>query len=593
MNPNFHPFVLPFLFGAIFLFVVLFGKFALWIKSLNKLQKRRALRNLISFKTLKAIWETIRESLLHVNIFKTNFVLGYMHFCFAFGWLMLIIMGKVEEVFSSGKIFTEPWLGIFFKFFEPVGEHYPLQKFFAFFMDLLLLFVLSGLLLALLKRAYSRIMGMKKITKHSKIDRTALVALWLIFPFRLLSESVTASIKGNGGFLTQTVGGWLSALPVEQMELPLWWGYSITLCIFFILMPFTRYMHIFTEVLLIFLRKWGVVEAFEKTGYTSIELNACSRCGICIDVCPLNSGAKIKDVQAVYFIRDIRQRALKEEIADNCLMCNRCTNACPVGIDQPKIREIYRKKRDFPNERHFDYIKVEPPESKQYEVIYFAGCMSHLTPGIVTSMQRIFEKAGVSYIFLDEEKNICCGRPLKQQGFLEQAYALMRKNGDLIRELDAKILVASCPICYNSFKNEYKLPVEVMHHTQYIDKLLKEKKLNLKKEVEQRIVYHDPCEISRGNDIYEPPRRIIESVATLVHAGQEKDDSFCCGGSLANAILTPEQMLAIRDEALNSLCINNPDVLATSCPLCKKSFQRENKSSVIIKDIAEIVAARM
>lgn len=593
MNPNYHPFVLPFLIGACIMFITLAGKFAVWIKNLDRRQKTKVFRNIISFKTLKAVWETIRESLLHVRIFKTNFVLGYMHFCLAFGWLMLIVMGKVEEIFASGKIFTEPWLGIFFKYFEPVGNHYPWQGFFVFLMDLLLLFVLSGLILAIVKRLYSRILGMKKTTNHSAVDRIALWALWLIFPLRLLAESLSASVKGNGGFLTQTIGNWLSTLPVEQMEVPAWWCYSIALCVFFIYMPFTRYMHIFTEMLLIFLRKWGVVESAERTGFTDIEMHACSRCGICIDVCPLNSGANIKEVQAVYFIRTARYKKLETETADNCLMCNRCAAACPVGLEQAKIREIHRRKEEIEGAHYYDYIKMQPQETTEPEVIYFAGCMSHLTPGIIDSMRKIFDEADVSYLFLDEEKGICCGRPLKQQGFLEQARTLMRKNTELIHKSKAKLLVTSCPICYNSFTSEYDLSIPVLHHTQYIEQLIRDGKLRVSRSSEKRIAYHDPCEISRGHDIYEAPRNIIKQLGKWVASGKEKGDSFCCGGSLANTVLSPEQMIGIRNEAFDSLCVNDPEILVTSCPLCKKSFQRGDTSGVEIKDIAEITTEHL
>jgi Fe-S oxidoreductase len=594
MNPNFNPFILPFLIGASIMGVVLISKFVIWLKNLNKKQRGQLLRNIMSFKTLKAIWEIIRESLLHVNIFKTNFALGYMHFCFAFGWLMLIIMGKMEEIFSSGKIFTEPWLGIFFKYFEPAGDNnYPLQGYFLFVMDLLLLFVLSGLLLALVKRTYSRTMGMKKTTNHSIIDRIALTALWFIFPCRLLAESATVSIKGNGSFLTGMVGNWLSGLPVEQMELPMWWIYSSALCVFFVLMPFTRYMHIFTEVLLIFLRKWGVVEAPEHTGYTNIELNACSRCGICLDVCPLNSAAGINDIQAVYFIRATRRRTLKEEIADNCLLCNRCSKACPVGIEQSAIREIHRKKEGFKKDNYYEYLKITPKKDDLKKVIYFAGCMSHLTPGIIIAMRQIFDRAGVQYIFLDKEKNICCGRPLKQQGFLEQAKSVIRKNTNLINSMGADFLVTSCPICYNSFSKEHNLSIPVMHHTQYIEQLLCDGRITIEKDTTQRIVYHDPCEISRGHDIYEAPRNILTQAGLLIPAAQERDDSFCCGGSLGNTVLSPEQITVIRDQALDSLCTNQPDIIVTSCPLCKKSFQRGGKSSVEVKDVAEVVSQQL
>lgn len=597
MEPNtFHPFVLPFLIGAIFLFGIIIWKYVSWILNFSKKQRRYVLKNIISFRTLKAIWEAVRECLFHRNIFKTNLILGYMHFSFAFGWLMLIIMGKVEEIAASGKVFTEPWLGIFFKYFEDTTHDFPFKEGFVFIMDLLLLFVLSGVILAFIKRLYSRFLGMKKTTKHTKVDRIALISLWLIFPMRLFAESLTASIKLNGGFLTQTLGNWLSFLPVEDLLLPAWWIYSFSLGIFFIFMPFTRYMHIFTEMLLVFFRKWGVVEEDGRTGYTDFERNACSRCGICIDVCQLNTGAGIQSVQSVYFLRDTRTKHLDKKVVDNCLLCDRCVDACPVGLELTQIRRIYRYKKEFAGKDYYTFLQPEklkrdtdPPK----KILYFAGCMTHLTPGIISSMKKIFEVSGQEFHFLDEEKNLCCGKPLKQQGFLEQAQTLIQKNRALIYSYDADILVTSCPICYNSFMEDYNLKLKVMHHTQYINMLIESGKITLPETSGQNFSYHDPCEISRGHDLYEEPRNILSRIGILQTGNAEKSKTMCCGGSLGNTVINPGEVKEISRETLKNLTSSQPDILVTSCPLCKKTFSRSSSSDIVIKDIAEVVASHI
>ena len=103
-------------------------------------------------------------------------------------------------------------------------------------------------------------MGMKRTTRHVFVDRVALTSLWLIFPLRLTAESLTAAIKHNGGFLTGTLGdliaSGMSATAVADLNAAAWWAYSFALAAFFIAMPFSRYMHIFTEVPLIFLRRY-------------------------------------------------------------------------------------------------------------------------------------------------------------------------------------------------------------------------------------------------------------------------------------------------------------------------------------------------
>ena len=99
---NFHPFVLPFTIGTIILFVILIALFVKWLLKMDKSQQIIALKNIISFKTIKAIWEAIRECLFHRNIFRTNPVLGYMHLSFAFGWF-LFFLNKTHTLPDGGK----------------------------------------------------------------------------------------------------------------------------------------------------------------------------------------------------------------------------------------------------------------------------------------------------------------------------------------------------------------------------------------------------------------------------------------------------------------------------------------------------------
>jgi Fe-S oxidoreductase len=583
----FHPFILPFLIGAYFLFAVILVKFVKWIWNIESEQKTRIVKSIFSLKTIYALWETFREALIHRNIYKRNPMLGYMHMSLAFGWFLLIVMGKVQSSLYFGQMDTRPWLGIFFNYFVPYPHDYFMAGQVSFLMDFFLLITLSGVFLAFFKRFRSKKLGMKKTTNHNLLDRITLTSLWGIFPSRLLAESVTSALTGNGDFLTGSLGNVFAYLPaIEYIELPLWWIYSICLGAFFICLPFSRYMHIATEVLLIFLRKWGVVLNDKKSGYTDIQLNACSRCGICIDVCQLNTSANINNVQSVYFVRDARYHHLTEKVANNCLMCGRCVEACPVGLDLTLMRRQFREKQEQADKPYYNY--AQPAKSpQQVDVVYFAGCMSHLTPSIILSMKKIFGKAGVNYWFMDEDKGLCCGRPLRQQGFTEQAKQLVEKNKALIASSGAKMLVTSCPICYKSFKDEYMLDIQVLHHSEFIENLLKTNKLTLNKS-DLELVFHDPCELGRGSGVYDQPRYVLQNVGNLKVMKSERENSLCCGASLANTAIGMDLQDKIRDEALAELTVANPDVLVTACPLCKKTFDHAHKTKVL--DIAEIVA---
>jgi Fe-S oxidoreductase len=201
-------------------------------------------------------------------------------------------------------------------------------------------------------------------------------------------------------------------------------------------------------------------------------------------------------------------------------------------------------------------------------------------------MKNIFEAVGQKYWHIDEEKTICCGRPLLQQGFEQQAKELRRKNTALIRGSNAILLITSCPICYQSFKKEYKLNIPVLHHTEYIEMCMKNKLLNLKKQ-NLKVAYHDPCELGRGCGVYQAPRNVLKGAALLTSVKNNKEKSFCCGFNLGNTAIDNESQKKIRDAALQNLLKNKPDVIATACPMCKKALM--HGSDFPVKDVAEII----
>ena len=596
-SDSFHLFVLPFVAGVFFLLVFSVWKYWRWIRGFDKLQRATIRKNIWTWRFLPAIWEAFREGLLHWRITKKNLLLGYMHRSLAFGWFLLIVVGAVQAklAYPGGHPI---WMAIFFNFFENFDNiDFPQAAFFANLMDALLLYVLSGLLLAMFKKVWSRPLGMKRTTRHTLMDRVAKMALWCIFPFRLLSEAVTSSLYGNGGFLVKWLGNLLSGLGLadEAFEITCWTLYSVALGTFFCLMPFSRYMHIFTEVFLVYFRQLGVHDSDRKTGYTMFELSACSRCGICIDGCPMNKELGIVNMQGVYMLQSIRNLELQknaEPLAENCLMCDRCVAECPVKLDLSKIRRQVRIKNKAAIDKKdgYGYLRTVQPFNSIGRVAYFGGCMSHLTPGITQAMETIFETAGQKYWFMDRDETICCGRPLLQQGFENQAFELRRKNTDMITASKATMLITSCPICYQSFKKEYNLPIPVMHHTEYINMLIESGRLKLRKD-DRRVAYHDPCELGRGCGIYDEPRNVLRATTTLLKTKEEREKSLCCGFNLGNPLLDIEQQTKIRNASRDNLLAVHPDTIATACPMCKKAFTRAD--NIAVKDIAEIVAGNI
>lgn len=546
--------------------------------------KTRMKKGFYSKKFFTALWKVFLECFLHRKMFKKNPLMGYMHMTFAFGWFLLIATGNLESRLHNLTNLNLPYFPIFFKYFVH-GKSDVFTRYFTFVMDFLLLFILSGVFLAFTKRISKGLFGVKKVTRHKLIDKIALYSLWCIFPFRLFAESITSASFQSGGFLTGSLGILFSKiLPVQILEIPAWWAYSVALSVFFVCLPYSRYLHIPAEALLIFARNFGLKSGKNFDSFSVLEVGACPSCGVCIDACQLNFSSRIIDTQPAYFIRSVRDNRVIEEKAYNCFICGRCQSACPVGIDTNNLR--LQQRINLADSYYADFNYLPNNGIKNAEIIYFAGCMTHLTPTIKKSMKMIFETAGVDYLFLDEDASVCCGRPLMLSGNIESAQNLINYNKLLIEISGAKLLVTSCPICFKVFMEDYGLNIEIKHHSQYIVNLINSGRLN-PGFTDLEVVYHDPCELGRGSGVYKEPRVLLRQVSVLQENKNEMEDSFCCGGSLGILEIRAGERDAVVKDAIRELTSGNPDIIATACPLCKKTFSQF--AQIPVKDISEIV----
>ena len=581
-------FVIPFTVGITFMLCWIGVGCVRLLAAIPKADRIKFWKSLLIPKTIvKNLRDLFGDCLFHVKIWLRKPLLGYMHSAIAFGWFMLIVLGHIEVALfvparlnvTRGGLFYP----IFYRYFVWVNPgHTTLRgSFFFFLMDFFLLYVLSGIALAVFKRFRSIVLGMRHTTKPSLADRIALYSLWLIFPLRLLAESFTADLSG-GSFLTVGVNHFWHFLFGDKLWFtPCWWAYSICLGLFFAAMPFSRYMHILTEVLWILLRNAGIQPNHPRKGVAEAEIYACSSCGLCLDACPMNVQKKNLKYSSVYFIRFLS----------------------PVGVDAPALRRAQRATVNDTLPYDYSYLplavvspaKVLPETAPaNTKVLYFAGCMTHLTPRIIKSVEKVFKEAGVEYEFADRDGGICCGRPLMLAGKAEAASKVIEANKKLIEGSGCDTLVLSCPICYKIFKEEYHLEgIKVVHYTQFINELIASGKLKVEKS-EKKIVYHDPCELGRGCGVYFEPRAALDQVGTLVKAAKEYDESVCCGGSLGSLTLDTRDRAKISESSLENLLAGDPETIVTACPLCLKTFSEAVSNSrlpiknVAVKDFAEV-----
>ena len=589
---GFHPFVLPFVAGMIFVLGwCLFGAIRIFFQLPGE-DRRRFLLSLITPKTaLKNVRDIFCDCLLHVKLWKRNKLLGFMHSSIAFGWFMIILLGHLEVMLFIPKRIHLFYYPIFFNYFVAETEETMRGALIFFLMDFFLLLILIGITLAIIKRIRSRFFGMRRTTRPSLLDRIGLYSLWSIFPLRMLAESFTAHISG-GSFLTEPANWIILHIFGSNLNiLPTWWAYSIVLGIFMCVLPFTRYMHIPAEMMLIPLRNAGLRIRHPRKGFAKMEVLSCPNCGLCIDACPMSvKKANIKDC-TVYLNRQIRRGNERriEEISDKCLLCGKCEAVCQVGVEGPALRIAQREARQYGLAQDYSAIDTAPlaDKAKGGKVLYFSGCMSQLTPRIGRSVESLLKKAGVNYRWMDRDGGICCGRPMLTAGRTDEARQMIRKNEEIIKASGADTLVLSCPICYRIFRENYDLPgVRVVHYAEYFSELEKEGRLSFRKG-DICYVYHDPCELGRGCGIYESPRRLIGEAAYIAEAAKNRSESVCCGGSLGSLTLDFQAREAITKGALENLYTSKADAVATACPLCLATFSRYSDRPV--RDLAEIL----
>ena len=588
---GFHPFVIPFLVGMAFVLLYCFGAMIRILFELSWQDRKKFALSLINPKIIyKNIKDIFLNCLIHVPLWKRNKLFGYMHSSIAFGWFMLIVLGHLEVIlFVPGRInlFYYP---IFFNYFVAENDWTLHGSLLFFLMDFFLLMVMSGIAMAMLRRIKNYMFGVKRMARPSFLNVVGLYSLWAIFPLRWLAESFTAHISG-GSFLT-VPANWLfrQFLGNELNMLPTWWAYSIALCVFMCVLPFTRYMHIPTEMLLIPMRNAGLKVRSSRKGFARVEFFACPNCGVCIDACPMTVDREhVKDC-TVYLTRQLRRnndRRIKE-ISDKCLLCGKCEELCQVGVEGPKLRILERARRQytvpFINPTSGLMTNDQRPTT---EVVYFAGCMTHLTPTIPRAVSDVLTKAGVSFTWLDQDGGLCCGRPMFTAGRINEAKNIVADMEQRILNSGARVLLVSCPICYKMFREEYNLRnMKVMHYADYFNELVQDGRIKLEKS-DLCYVYHDPCELGRGCGKYDEPRKLIARAACISEAEHTREESICCGGSLGSLSLTFAQRENMTKAALQNLYTSRADAIATACPLCQATFSRYSDRPV--RDLAEIV----
>ncbi|NLN33349.1 MAG: (Fe-S)-binding protein [Flavobacteriaceae bacterium] len=244
-------------------------------------------------------------------------------------------------------------------------------------------------------------------------------------------------------------------------------------------------------------------------------------------------------------------------------------------------------------------------EGKQPEVLFWVGCAGSFddrAKKITRAFVKILNKVGTEFAVLGTEEG-CTGDPAKRAGneFAFQMQAMM--NIEVLNAYEIKTIVTTCPHCFNTLKNEYPSlggNYEVLHHSQFLQKLINEGKLTIegnKPFKGKRITFHDPCYLGRGNNIYEAPRTLIEKLdAELVEMKRCRTRGLCCGAGGAQMFKEPEPgRKDINVERTEEALEIQPQIIATGCPFCNTMMtdgvkSKNKEAEVLVKDLAELIA---
>jgi len=403
---------------------------------------------------------------------------------------------------------------------------------------------------------------------------------------------------------------------------------------------------------------YGAADTDHLTWKQMLDGFACTECGRCASVCPAANTGKVLSPRKI--IVDIRHRTeekapvlvgnlenqevLEKTLLHNyitpeelwaCTTCNACVYECPVTIEHVDAivdmrRYLVLSESEFPTELNPVFKNLETnyspwafnwqdraawaegldvktmADDKEAEYLFWVGCAGSFDSRyqkVSRAFVDIMNKGGIDFRILGTEEK-CNGDTARRLGNEYLAQTMMMENIETLNGYGVKKIVTGCPHCYNTLKNEYPQfggNFEVIHHTEMINHLISDGKIKLKDaEKVTRVTYHDSCYLGRYNNIYDDPRKPLESIKNMdiVEMDRSKDKGFCCGAGGGRMFLEENQGTRINENRTEEALKLNPDTIASACPFCMtmlsdgvKAFDKND--SVKVKDIAEIVSEKL
>lgn len=378
-----------------------------------------------------------------------------------------------------------------------------------------------------------------------------------------------------------------------------------------------------------------------------LEMEVCTQCRLCADVCPavsasrdgmLSALARMKGLKQILrsrtslFAKILRKKGPSEEEwkkfsgdVFRCTLCGSCQEVCPVGIGlkdiwlsirrdistseaRPGKIEVIRENLDESrnvfaedNQERADWVDNmrDAPEDRyirdRAETVYFTGCVSAFFPlaqRIPMALAHVLDVSGVDFTLMGEDE-WCCGFPMLGAGLGEALQTFIEHNLDAVRRKGASRVVFACPSCYRMWREYYPRQFEILHGSELLAQLLRQNKVPLKN-LPLTVTYHDPCDLGRGARVFDEPREVIRMIpgVNLVELPANRENCLCCGGGGNLEMFDPELSSAIASRKMEDVLSTGAQVVVTACQQCVRTLTthaKRNRLSVEVMDIVQLV----
>jgi Fe-S oxidoreductase len=397
----------------------------------------------------------------------------------------------------------------------------------------------------------------------------------------------------------------------------------------------------------------GTVE--DLTWKEILDTYSCTECGRCQAVCPAwNTGKPLSPKLIVMNLRDhlfqkgpeilaARRRGddhegvalnpgvIEDEVIWDCTTCGACMEECPVDIEHvdhivDMRRNLVMAESRFPQEAGtllrnlessanpwgqdqsrraawadgLDVTVLADGHQEAPDYLYWVGCAGSFddrAKKISQAVAGVLRAAGVSFAILGP-RELCNGDPARRMGNEYLFQELARRNVETLNGAGVTTIVANCPHCFNTLKNEYPDfggRYRVVHHTELFAELLKDGRLRPERDLQRVVTYHDPCYLGRHNGIYDQPRAVLDRVpgTSTREMPRHRARGFCCGAGGSRMWMEEHIGKRVNVERTEEAISTGAGTIGVACPFCLIMLDDGAKAKgggLEVADLAQIVA---